>query len=55
MEAIIAKLLGSILVGLLVKGGVALFGHSIAWGWAMLIGFVVVFGGFLIIDGDVIS
>lgn len=55
MGEFIAKLLLSIVLTLLIKGGVALAGHSIAWVWAALIALVVVFGGFLILDGDVID
>jgi hypothetical protein len=36
----------------LIKAGVALAGHSIAWWLAALIAAVLVYGGFLIIDGD---
>lgn len=55
METFLLKLLGSALVGLLVKAVVAASGHSVAWVWAMLIGLAIVFGGFLILDSDVIS
>lgn len=55
MEAIVLKLVGSAVLGAAIKGVVALSGHSIHWGWALLTGFVIVFGGFLIIDGDVID
>ncbi len=44
-----------LLVTLLIKGGVALTGHSIPWGWAVVIGFVLVFLGSIVIivwDGD---
>lgn len=38
---------------LLIKGGVALFQHSIAWWAAALIALVIVFGGVLILgDSD---
>lgn len=55
MEAFIIKLVGSAVLGAILKGVVAASGHSIAWGWALLIGFVVVFGGVLILGGDVID
>jgi hypothetical protein len=45
----VAKLAVSALLTLLIKGGVALFGHWIAWWLAALIALVVVFGGWLII------
>jgi Flp pilus assembly protein protease CpaA len=49
----VAKLLVSALFTLLIKGGVALFGHWIAWWLAALIALVVVFGGFLFLgDSD---
>ena len=51
----IFKLLGSAFLALLIKGGVALAGHSIAWMWAAIIAIVVVFGGFIILSEDVIS
>lgn len=37
---------------MLIKGGVAVFGHSIHWLAALLISAVLVYGGFLFIDGD---
>ncbi len=52
MEAFVIKRGLSALLTLLIKAGVALFGHSIAWWLAALIALVVVFGGFLILDGD---
>ena len=49
----IYKLIISAFLTLIIKGGVALVGHTIAWWLAGLISLVVVFGGFLIfIDGD---
>jgi hypothetical protein len=45
----VAKLAVSALLTLLIKGGVALFGHWIAWWLAAVIALVVVFGGWLII------
>ena len=48
-----AKVLVSAAFTLLIKAGVALFGHSIAWWLAALIALVVVFGGWLIlVDTD---
>ncbi|MFG3710997.1 hypothetical protein [Micromonospora sp. NPDC047730] len=47
-----AKILASALLTLLIKGGVALAGHWIAWWFAALISLVVVFGGWFIITGD---
>lgn len=53
MNEFVAKLAVSALLALLIKGGVALFGHWIAWWLAALIALVVVFGGWLIIvDSD---
>lgn len=49
------RAVGALLLTLAIKGGVALFNHSIGWGWAALIAFAAVFGGWLIIDGDVVS
>jgi hypothetical protein len=47
------RLLLSAVLTLAIKGGVALFHHSIAWWAALLIALVVVFGGFLILsDSD---
>jgi hypothetical protein len=46
------KLIISACLTLIIKGGVALAGHSIAWWVAGLIALVAVFGGFLwISDG----
>ena len=43
----------SVILTLAIKGGVALFHHSIAWWAAALIALVVVFGGVLILgDSD---
>ncbi len=39
----------------LIKGIVAWSGHSIHWGWAAVISLVLVFGGWLILDSDVID
>jgi hypothetical protein len=53
---LLAKLAGTVLLTLLIKGGVALFQHSIASWLAALIAAVVVFGGVLILeDGDISS
>ncbi len=49
MTEFFAKLLLYAVVTLLIKGGVALFDHSIAWWLAGLIALVFVFGGWLII------
>lgn len=52
MELLI-RLALSVVLTLAIKGGVALFQHSIAWWAAALISLVVVFGGFLILgDSD---
>lgn len=55
MERFVPGLIFSAILTLLIKGGVALTGHSIAWVWAAFIALVIVYGGILIIDGDVIS
>ncbi|MEU7980517.1 hypothetical protein AB0B63_18535 [Micromonospora sp. NPDC049081] len=47
-ETLIKLLLAAVLT-LLIKGGVALTGHWIAWWLAALISLAVVFGGWLII------
>lgn len=53
MGEFLIKVALSAAVALLVKGGVAMAGHWVAWWLAALIGLVVVFGGWLIIvDGD---
>lgn len=39
----------SMLVGLAIKGAVALAGHSIAWWLAFAIAWIVVWGGWLIV------
>jgi hypothetical protein len=49
---LLLKLALTALLALAIKGGVALANHSIAWWAAALIAFVVVFGGFLILDSD---
>lgn len=49
MAEFLIKLLISAVVTLLIKGGVALFDHWIAWWLAALIALVVVFGGWLIL------
>jgi hypothetical protein len=49
------RLLVSAVLAALIKGGVALFGHSIAWIWAIVIALVIVYGGFLLIEGDIIQ
>lgn len=46
------RLIFSAILALAIKGGVALFHHSIAWWAAALIALVIVFGGFLILSGD---
>lgn len=46
------KLFVSAIVALLIIGGVAAFGHHIAYWAAGLIAVVFVFGGWLIISGD---
>ncbi len=53
MNDLMIRLVLSAVLTLLIKGGVALFQHSIAWWAAALIALVVVFGGFLILgDSD---
>jgi len=53
MAEFLLKLLFSAVVTLLIKGGVALFDHWIAWWLAALIALVVVFGGWLVlVDSD---
>lgn len=52
MTEFLLKLLASALLTVLIKGGVALLQHSIAWWAAALISLVVVFGGFLILSSD---
>lgn len=53
MSDFLLRLLLSAAVTLLIKGGVALIGHSIAWWLAALIALVLVFGGwFVLIDSD---
>lgn len=49
------RLGGTALLAVLIKAVVALAGHSIHWVWAALIALVVVYGGWLILDGDVID
>lgn len=50
MVEFLAKLLVSTAFTLLIKGGVALTGHWIAWWLAALIALVIVFGGMLILN-----
>jgi hypothetical protein len=53
MAELVVKLLISALLTVLIKAGVALLGHSVAWWLAALIALVVVFGGwFVIVDSD---
>lgn len=53
MGEFLFKLFVSVGITVAIKGGVALFGHWIAWWLAALISLVVVFGGWLIIvDSD---
>jgi hypothetical protein len=53
MTELLLKLLVSAAIMLLIKGGVALFGHWIAWWLAAVIALVLVFGGWLILgDAD---
>ena len=49
------RLFFSALIAAAIKGLVAWSGHSIAWVWAIVIALVCVFGGWLILDGDVID
>lgn len=55
MNEFLGRLALTVLCTLLIKGCVALAGHSIEWWIAGLISLVIVFGGFLILDGDVID
>jgi hypothetical protein len=55
VDEFIGKVIIAAVLTLAIKGGVALFHHWIAWWLAALISIVVVFGGFLILDGDDIS
>lgn len=55
MHDTIVRFILSLLVMFAIKGGVALVGHNIAWVWAALIALVLVYGGWLIISGDVID
>lgn len=48
----LVRLLCAAILAILIKGSVALFGHSIAWWVAALIALVAVYGGFLILDPD---
>lgn len=50
MAEFLIKLAASVVLTLLIKGGVTLFDHWIAWWLAALISLVVVFGGWLILD-----
>lgn len=49
------RFLLSVLVMFAVKGVVALTGHSIEWIWAAVIALALVWGGWLIISGDIID
>ncbi|MEU7170363.1 hypothetical protein ABZ949_02580 [Micromonospora tulbaghiae] len=49
MAEFLWKLLASAILTLLIKGGVAMFDHWIAWWLAAAIALVLVFGGWLII------
>jgi hypothetical protein len=49
MAEFLIKLVLSAVVTLIIKGGVALLGASIAWWLAAMIALVLVFGGWLII------
>lgn len=48
MDSFPVRLLISAVLTVAIKGGVAMFNHSIAWWAAALIALVIVFGGFLI-------
>lgn len=53
MPEFLIKLVLSAVATLCIKGGVALFGHSIHWVLAGIIALIVVFGGWLlIVDSD---
>lgn len=53
MAEFLLKLLASAVLTLLIKGGVALFNHWIAWWLAAVIALVITFGGWLIlVDSD---
>lgn len=49
------RLLSAVLIAACIKSGVALAGHSIHWVYAVLIALAVVYGGWLILTGDVID
>lgn len=49
------RLVITAVVTVAIKAGVAMAHHSIAWLAALLIGSVVVFGGFVIFDSDWIN
>lgn len=51
METVV-KLVIAVVLTLLIKGGVALAHHWIAWWLAFVIALVVTFGGWLILDSD---
>jgi hypothetical protein len=55
MAVALFKLAGAFVLSLLIYGGVEVAGHHIEYWLAGLIALVVVFGGFLIIDGDWIT
>lgn len=52
MTEFLIKAVLSAALTLLIKGGVAAFGHSIAWWAAGVIAVVLVFGGWLVLSGD---
>lgn len=49
MGEVLFKSLLTVVLTLLIKGGVAMAGHWIAWWLAAVIAFIVIFGGWLII------
>lgn len=53
MSEFLIKLVLSVVMTIVVKGVVALFGASIAWWLAAIIALVLVFGGwFILVDSD---
>lgn len=52
MSELTAGLVVTAILTVLIKGGVALAGHSIAWLFAVVIAAVLVFGGFVVFDSD---
>lgn len=55
MTEFLIKIVATFILGLVIIGSVAAFGHHIVYAVAFLIAAVVVFGGWLILDEDWIS